>query len=61
MVPAWPVILLLSLWFTFVGPLVSGPYLLADRFELDGVTNQVRAGTQGLPAAYRLGVGKKRA
>eukprot|EP00752_Nemacystus_decipiens_P001331 g1321.t1 len=41
MVPAWPIILVLNVWFTFVGPLLFGPYLLADQFELKGVRNQV--------------------
>lgn len=31
------------LWFMFIAPLLSGPYLLADKFELKGVANQVRS------------------
>lgn len=42
MVPAWPVTLLVSVWFMFIAPLLSGPFLLVDRFELKGVANQVR-------------------
>lgn len=42
MIPAWPVVLLISVWFMFLAPLLSGPFLLADRFELEGVANQVR-------------------
>ncbi|CAN0538701.1 unnamed protein product, partial [Ectocarpus sp. 12 AP-2014] len=41
MIPAWPITLLISLWFMFIAPLLSGPYLLADKFELKGVANQV--------------------
>lgn len=41
MIPAWPVTLLVSLWFMFIAPLLSGPFLLVDRFELKGVANQV--------------------
>ncbi|CAM9584981.1 unnamed protein product, partial [Hapterophycus canaliculatus] len=41
MVPAWPFTLLISVWFMFIAPLLSGPYLLADRFKLNGVVNQV--------------------
>lgn len=44
MVPAWPIVLLLNVWFTLVGPLLFGPYILADEFELKGVRNQVRKG-----------------
>ncbi|CAN0118905.1 unnamed protein product, partial [Ectocarpus sp. 4 AP-2014] len=41
MIPAWPITLVISLWFMFIAPLLSGPYLLADKFELKGVANQV--------------------
>eukprot|EP00903_Cladosiphon_okamuranus_P007184 g6976.t1 len=41
MVPAWPIILVLNVWFTFVGPLIFGPCILADQFEFKGVRNQV--------------------
>lgn len=44
MVPAWPILLLVNAWFTFVGPLILGPYVLVDQFELKGVRNQVRKG-----------------
>lgn len=43
MIPAWPITLLISAWFMFIAPLLSGPYLLADKFELKGVANQVRS------------------
>lgn len=43
MIPAWPLTLLVSAWFMFIAPLLSGPFLLVDRFELKGVSNQVRA------------------
>lgn len=57
MVPAWPILLLLNAWFTFVGPLLFGPYLLADEFELKGVRNQVRKGASEVVFGSRGGRG----
>lgn len=42
MLPAWPFVTLVSLWFMFLLPKLRGPYLVADSFEYMGALNQVR-------------------
>lgn len=42
MLPAWPLVVLVSVWYMFLLPRLRGPYILADSFEYMGALNQVR-------------------
>lgn len=37
----WPFTCLVSVWFMFISPWTSGPYMTVDRFEYKGIQNQV--------------------
>lgn len=42
MLPAWPFILLASLWYMYVSPRMFGPFFVVDKFTFKGVGSQVR-------------------
>lgn len=42
MIPSWPIIFLMTLWSSYISPLICGPYFLVDTFRYHGVENQVR-------------------